>query len=83
MKMLPKDVMSFVRYLKREQYGSRPLLYGPYFTANLINYKEGEAVYTKGKDKYEITEHKPVTNTISTPFFPAHGVPNTRRLTKT
>lgn len=55
----PKDVMSFVRYLKREQYGSRPLLYGPYFTANLINYKQGAPVYTKGKDKYEITDHKP------------------------
>jgi hypothetical protein len=55
----PKDVMSFVRYLKREQYGSRPLLYGPYFTANLVDFKEGAPVYTKGKDKYEITDHKP------------------------
>ena len=54
----PKDVMSFVRYLKREQYGSRPLLYGPYFTANIIDFKEGAPVYTKGKDKYEITDHK-------------------------
>ena len=54
----PKDIMSFVRYLKREQYGSRPLLFGPYFTAKVIDYKEGAAVYTKGKDKYEITDHK-------------------------
>ncbi len=54
----PKDVMSFVRYLKREQYGSRPLLYGSYFTAKIIDYKDGAAVYTKGKDKYEITDHK-------------------------
>src|SRR5882762_4942483 len=54
----PKDVMSFVRYLKREQYGSRPLLYGPYFTAQLIDIKQGDAVYTKGKDKYEITDRK-------------------------
>ncbi|NOT74611.1 MAG: DUF2723 domain-containing protein [Cyclobacteriaceae bacterium] len=54
----PKDIMSFVRYLKREQYGSRPLLYGPYFTSRIIDYKEGAAVYTKGKDKYEITDHK-------------------------
>src|SRR6185436_4164538 len=42
----PKDVLSFVRYLKREQYGSRPLLYGPYFTAREIDYKDGAAVYT-------------------------------------
>ncbi|MDZ4715351.1 MAG: DUF2723 domain-containing protein [Cytophagales bacterium] len=54
----PKDVMSFVRYLKREQYGSRPLLYGPYFTAKIIDLKEKAAVYTKGKDKYEITDRK-------------------------
>ncbi len=54
----PKDVMSFVRYLKREQYGSRPLLYGPYFTARVIELEEKSAVYTKGKDKYEITDRK-------------------------
>ncbi len=54
----PKDVMSFVRYLKREQYGSRPLLYGPYFTSKVIDLEEKSAVYTKGKDKYEITDHK-------------------------
>lgn len=54
----PKDVMSFVRYLKREQYGSRPLLYGPYFTAEAIDIKYGAPVYTKGKDKYEITDRK-------------------------
>lgn len=54
----PKDVMSFVRYLKREQYGSRPLLTGPYFTARPIGVNYGAPVYTKGKDKYEITERK-------------------------
>lgn len=54
----PKDVMTFVRYLKREQYGSRPLLYGPYFTAKIIELEEKAPVYTKGKDKYEITDHK-------------------------
>jgi len=54
----PKDVMSFVRYLKREQYGSRPLLYGPYFTSQLIAAEPGAPVYTKGKDQYEITDQK-------------------------
>lgn len=54
----PADVMSFVRYLKREQYGSRPLLYGQYFTAELEGYDEGEAIYVKGKDKYEISDRK-------------------------
>jgi len=54
----PSDVMSFVRYLKREQYGSRPLLYGQYFTAELQGYDHGEPIYVKGKDKYEIADRK-------------------------
>jgi|JI10StandDraft_1071094.scaffolds.fasta_scaffold00158_13 hypothetical protein len=54
----PKDVMSFIRYLKREQYGSRPLLYGAYFTARPVDIKYGAPIYTKGKDKYEISDRK-------------------------
>ena len=54
----PKDIMSFVSYLKREQYGSRPLLYGEYFTAQPIGLKEGAPIYKKGKDKYEIQDRK-------------------------
>jgi hypothetical protein len=54
----PSDVMSFVRYLKREQYGSRPLLYGQYFNAQVVGYDEGEPVYVKGKDKYEVADRR-------------------------
>lgn len=54
----PSDVMSFVSYLKREQYGSRPLLYGQYFTARLMDIKKGAPEYRKGKDKYEISDYK-------------------------
>jgi Protein of unknown function (DUF2723) len=54
----PKDVMSFVRYLKREQYGSRPLLYGPYFTSEIVDVKTGAPAYKKGKDKYEAAERR-------------------------
>jgi hypothetical protein len=54
----PSDVMSFVSYLKREQYGSRPLLFGPYFTAEIIDVKEGAPIYKKGKDRYEIVDRK-------------------------
>lgn len=54
----PSDVMSFVSYLKREQYGSRPLLYGQYFTARLIEINKGAPEYRKGKDKYEISDYK-------------------------
>lgn len=55
----PSDVMSFVSYLKREQYGSRPLLYGQYFTAEYQGYEEGAPTYKKGKDHYEITGRNP------------------------
>ncbi len=54
----PKDVISFVSYLKREQYGYRPLLHGQYFTAQLVSQEEGAPVYMKGKDKYEIVDYE-------------------------
>ncbi|HLT81541.1 MAG TPA: DUF2723 domain-containing protein [Cyclobacteriaceae bacterium] len=54
----PSDVMSFVRYLKREQYGSRPLLYGQYFTAQVEGYTDGVPIYTKGETRYEITDRR-------------------------
>jgi hypothetical protein len=43
----PEDVLSFVSYLKREQYGSRPLLYGPQFNAQPVDYAEGAARYAR------------------------------------
>ena len=54
----PEDIMSVVSYLKREQYGSRPLLYGPYFTAEVVDQKVGSAVYVKGEEEYEISDYK-------------------------
>jgi hypothetical protein len=54
----PSDIMSFVRYLKREQYGTRPLLYGQYFTAQVQNWEEGDPIYKKGKDKYEVVDRR-------------------------
>ncbi len=54
----PSDIVSYVSYLKREQYGYRPLLHGQYFTAQLIDQEEGDPVYMKGKDKYEIVDYE-------------------------
>ncbi len=84
----PENVMTFVKYLKREQYGSRPLLYGRYYTADLVRdasgrpvYKEGEANYRKGADEYievdrKITyEYDPKESTILPRMYsdqPAH-----------
>ncbi|HEY8400184.1 MAG TPA: DUF2723 domain-containing protein [Cytophagaceae bacterium] len=49
----PENVLSFVSYLKREQYGDRPLLKGPYFTAYD---REGYPQYSKGEDVYRKTD---------------------------
>ncbi|MCG8310529.1 MAG: DUF2723 domain-containing protein [Cytophagales bacterium] len=54
----PENIMSFVSYLKREQYGSRPLLHGQYFDAKIKDQKLGAKVYSKGKDKYEVSDRK-------------------------
>lgn len=80
----PEDVLSYVSYLKREQYGSRPLLFGQYFTAQLVDQKKGEPVYTKGKDQYEITDYKldyvydPMHTTILPRAYSSQG-PHARR----
>lgn len=54
----PSDPIGFVSYLKREQYGSRPLLKGQYYDAQPIEVVEGEPVYKKGKDRYELVDRK-------------------------
>ncbi|MEM8568945.1 MAG: DUF2723 domain-containing protein, partial [Bacteroidota bacterium] len=63
----PEDIMSFVKYLKREQYGSRPLLHGQYYTARPVDTKEGAPEYVKGEDKYEISDRR-----LSYVYDPAH-----------
>ena len=63
----PSDAMSFVKYLKREQYGSRPLLHGQYYTARVVGTNEGEKVYVKGKDDYQVAERR-----LSYEYDPAH-----------
>ena len=43
----PDNATALVSYLEREQYGSNPLLYGQYYNAPIIDYKDGDPVYTK------------------------------------
>ncbi|TGE13786.1 glycosyltransferase family 117 protein [Hymenobacter elongatus] len=54
----PEDVLSFVSYLKREQYGDRPLMYGPQFNAEPVDQKEGAPRYVRKGDKYVIAERR-------------------------
>jgi tetratricopeptide (TPR) repeat protein len=48
----PNDVLSFVSYLKREQYGSRPLIYGPQFTADVARDDEGRPITLPASPRY-------------------------------
>lgn len=54
----PENIISFVSYLKREQYGSRPLIYGQYFDAQVIDQKSGDKVYTQGDDEYVVSDQR-------------------------
>ncbi|OJW67035.1 MAG: hypothetical protein BGO68_00460 [Candidatus Amoebophilus sp. 36-38] len=58
----PSDIISLINYLKREQYGHRPLLYGPHFAAQIINAKRGKPIYRNTGNKYEIIgyKHEPI-----------------------
>jgi hypothetical protein len=49
----PDNAFSFLGYLNREQYGDRPLLFGPNYNSQPVEVKEGKTLYRKGADKYE------------------------------
>ena len=55
----PSDELNFLSYLRREQYGSRSLLYGPVFTARPIDQKPGAAMWKKEGNKYVVFDHQP------------------------
>jgi tetratricopeptide (TPR) repeat protein len=54
----PKDALTLLTYLNRDQYGDWPVLYGQYYNAKVIDTKEGASNYIKGKDKYIPTTRK-------------------------
>ena len=54
----PENILNFISYLKREQYGSRPLVKGQYFDAEVIKQEESGINYKKGEEKYEVKEKK-------------------------
>ncbi len=55
----PDNMFSLLAYLNREQYGDRPLLYGPVYNAPVIGLEEnGKPTYTPMNGRYEITNRK-------------------------
>ncbi len=50
----PENVFNFISYLKREQYGDRPLFFGQSYNSKVVGQVEGAMNYArvKGADKY-------------------------------
>ena len=55
----PDDALNFLSYLRREQYGSRSLLYGPVFTSRPVDQKRGAPLWKKENGKYVIFDYQP------------------------
>ena len=72
----PSEAVSMLSYLKREQYGSWPLLRGPYYMAKPIDANDGSPIYVRDekKGKYVITDDRrgtePVYDDNLTTIFP-------------
>ena len=63
----PEDAVGLLSYLKREQYGSWPIVYGQHFNAKLDNrkpYLDGNPVYAKDEKKGKYTVIDKRKNTV-------------------
>ena len=43
----PKDMVSLVTYLNREQYGTWPIFHGQYYSAPVVDYEDGSPIYRR------------------------------------
>ena len=72
----PKDAISLLSYLNREQYGDWPKFYGQYYNAELDGRKDGNPVHRRDNNtgKYEVIDDKksalPVYNPKHMTIFP-------------
>ena len=48
----PSDVFSFIYYINRTQYGTTPVVYGPYYSAPVVNVRNKTAGYNRIEGKY-------------------------------
>ncbi|MBP5589961.1 MAG: DUF2723 domain-containing protein [Bacteroidales bacterium] len=53
----PSNPYSLLYYLNREQYGSSPLLKGPYYNAPVVDYKDTDPVYKYDGEQYVLTHY--------------------------
>ena len=67
----PKDPLSLVSFLNREQYGTWPLLYGNYYSAPVIDYQDGTPIYKKDfkKNNYVVIDEQKESIPVYDPQF--------------
>jgi hypothetical protein len=56
----PSNPFALLYYLNREQYGQRPLFYGPYYNAPVTDYVKGKPTYNPVDGKYIITNRETI-----------------------
>lgn len=72
----PKDAVSLLAYLNREQYGTWPLLHGQYYNSIVTDFADGNPVYLRNDKtgRYEIADSRvgtvPVFDPNTTTVFP-------------
>jgi hypothetical protein len=81
----PKDAISLVSYLNREQYGTWPFLFGQYYTAPVVDMEDGSPVYKRDdkSGKYIVIDDRkgniPVYDSRFTTLFPRMWTSNSSR----
>ncbi len=65
----PKDAISLLSYLNREQYGDWPKVYGQYYNAEVIDREDGNPVYRRDNKagKYVVIDEKKSTIPVYDP----------------
>ena len=72
----PDNPISFLDYVNREQFGSQPIFFGPYYTSKYEELDTSGALYAQtkenGKDHYKVVGRKrePIYRGDQTHFFP-------------
>lgn len=66
----PDDMFSFLWYLNRGQFGSEPLINGPYFDSQVTAIEQGATEYRKGEETYEMSGTADRAVYDRTTFFP-------------
>ena len=67
----PKDAVSLLAYLNREQYGTWPLVYGQYYDAPQVGAADGTPIYQRNNKtgKYEVIDDRKGTVPVYDPRF--------------